>query len=48
MDTVVTIDSVDNAAYLHMAQRALGLAAFGEEATRVPSEILQVRLYISV
>ena len=37
MDTVVTIDSV---AYLHMAQRALRLAAFGEEATRVPSEIL--------
>ena len=40
MDTLFTIDSVDYVAYLHMAQRALRLAAFGEEATRVPSEIL--------
>ena len=40
MDTMVTIDSVDGVSYLHMAQRALRLAAFGEEATRVPCEIL--------
>ena len=47
MDTLFTIESVDYVAYLHMAQRALRLAAFGEEATRVPSKILSVRLYIS-